>query len=83
MERSEIESAGSNSEPDQNQTIEDEGRLTDLSLAGVGTLSEVMGVEEASNYITNIKETRRYLQERALKRFGAPIGHLVRTHTHK
>ena len=61
------------------QSVEwEDGPLSDLSLAGVGTLSEILGQEEAQRFVDEIKQTRLYLYDQALKRWGPPMAPFVR-----
>lgn len=38
----------------------------------VGTLSDVIGETEAHQFISEVQDTRRYLAEKALERWGLP-----------
>lgn len=65
-------------EPEAARGAGGDGPLRDLSLAGVGSLSEILGQEEARQFVAGIKRTRSYLYERALKRWGPPSTHQVK-----
>lgn len=55
-----------------------EGLLCDPESAGVGRLSDVMGPEDARQYVAGIVRTRKYFYERALRQLGPPSGDHVR-----
>ncbi|HUD06944.1 MAG TPA: hypothetical protein VMR34_03595 [Candidatus Saccharimonadales bacterium] len=55
----------------------DDGSLEDLSLAGTGTLADVIGAEKAKEFFDELEATRRYLYEYAVARYGRPAINVV------
>lgn len=55
----------------------EDGRLENLKLSGVGTLADVIGAEEAREFFDEIEATRRYLYDYAVSRYGRPAINVV------
>jgi hypothetical protein len=50
----------------------DDGVLTNADLAGVGTLADVIGKEEADKYYADLESSSRFLYRLAVRTFGLP-----------